>query len=45
MGPYHPKSSFREARKTTLNSLQYATLAENEADPCYRPVNYKRKNF
>lgn len=29
VGPYHADSQFREVRKVPLNSLQYATLAEN----------------
>ena len=45
MGPYHPGNAFRQSRKVSLNSLQYATLAKNESNPCYRPVHFKRKNF
>ena len=45
MSAYHPEHAFRESRKISLNSLQYATLATNEADACYRPVHFKRKNF
>ena len=29
VGPYHPGNTFREVKLVSLNSLQYATLAEN----------------
>jgi hypothetical protein len=31
--------------RTTLNSLQYATLHNEMADPLYRPIQIKRLNF
>lgn len=45
MGPFKPESPYREVVRVQLNSLQYATLAENEADPAYRPVHIKRSSF
>lgn len=45
VGPYKPEHKFREVIRISLNSLQYATLAEKESDPIYRPVHIQRTNF
>ena len=45
MGHYSPDNQFREVVRVSLNSLQYATLAEQEKDVKYRPVHIKRVNF
>jgi hypothetical protein len=42
---YNPQSLFREVVRVQLNSLQYATLAENEVDSKFRPVHIKRFSF
>jgi len=45
VGRYLPEQSFREVVRVSLNSLQYATLQSEEADPLYRPIRIKRINF
>jgi len=45
VGHYHSDNKFREVMRVSLNSLQYATLAEQEKDFRYRPVHIKRINF
>lgn len=45
VGLYDPSERYREVVRTSLNSLQYATLSENEADPYFRPIHIKRINF
>jgi hypothetical protein len=45
VGPYNPNDEFREVVRTSLNSLQYATLTQEQADPVYRPIKIKRVNF
>lgn len=45
VGRYSTDEKFREVVRVSLNSLQYATLAEQEKDINYRPVHIKRINF
>lgn len=45
VGPYDPQQPFREVLRVSLNSLQFATLNEQQAHPDFRPVHIKRVNF
>jgi hypothetical protein len=45
VGRYSSDNQFREVVRVSLNSLQYATLANQEKDVKYRPVNIKRISF
>lgn len=45
VGRYSEDRKFREVVRVSLNSLQYATLAQQEKDAHYRPVHMKRTNF
>ena len=45
VGKYNPEDEFREVVRTSINSLQYATLHHEESDPNFRPIRIKRVNF
>ena len=45
VGPYFPSQPFREVVRVSLNSLQYVTLLEEQADTSYKVVQTKRLNF
>jgi len=45
VGPYNPNDKFREVVRVSLNSLQYATLHQEQINPEFRPIHLKRRNF